>query len=221
LRLPQLGEFCDYQCGEGLWCDYNTSTCQPAGGEGADCWRSQCTEGLVCVYEGDSGPPNYTPIQTCRRPGNEGEACLDGYGCAAGLFCNGTVCAQPPLAGEPCPQGVCAQDLFCDWNINQCIAPPAGVGQPCPWGECAWGLWCDQSQVPEGECLEVKALAEPCTGHSQCESGYCPKGYCLPRPELGEDCSQTQACASGLVCNGSTCQLAQARGPAVCIYDGW
>jgi hypothetical protein len=213
LRSPGLGEFCDSTCGEDLVCDWQSSSCQTGVGEGESCWDAQCEPGLYCRWrESDQQ-------QVCIRPADEGEPCPD-WQCALGLVCD-QICREPPGRGEPCASGVCATGLYCEWNLGICVPPPDGIGQPCPQGVCAWGLWCDQSQDPEGECQETVPLASPCTGHSQCESLYCPKGYCLPRPELGEDCSETLACASGLVCNGSTCQLAKARAPAVCIYAGW
>lgn len=216
-ELPGIGEPCtDFQCAPGGYCNYTDAQprCDEAATEGEYCDTAECTQGLACSWNDDTQRP------VCIAPGGLGDPCPE-YRCEVGLLCDdGIACLSPPREGEACVQGQCAQGLLCDWNLDICASPPAGIGQPCPQSVCAPGLWCDQSQDPEGECLPVKALAEPCTGHSQCDSGYCPRGYCLPRPGLAEDCSETQACASGLVCDGSTCTLAEARGPAVCVYDG-
>ena len=213
--LPELGQPCfEGRCAEG-WCSYDGAmpVCQPAAGPGEPCQNIGCQPGLVCSWSANDQP-------VCLEPGDAGEPCAD-WQCKSGLLCSSQMlCIAPPGEGETCVSGQCQEGLLCDWDLQRCVSPPQGEGQPCPQGVCGSDLWCDQSQVPEGQCLPVLPLAAACTGHRQCDSGYCPRGYCLPLPGLGESCADADGCASGLVCNGFTCQLTQARGPAICVWPG-
>ena len=63
--------------------------CVTPPGEGEPCRRYQCGSPLFCRMKNDNH-------DTCERPRNEGEACVQGgYGaipCATGLECRGSVC---------------------------------------------------------------------------------------------------------------------------------
>jgi hypothetical protein len=188
-------------------------------GEGQDCLQGECGADLYCAYEWDG----VTETAVCRSYVAEGESCAGAdVRCESGLQCaEDQVCRGLAEEGEPCNDRGCREDLFCDFELNRCVAPPDREGLPCPYGECALGLWCDRSVVADGICAVLIADGDPCSGHAQCESGYCPAAFCLPRPALGEDCSDVGVCQQGLTCNGSVCVEAAEAGPAACSYRGW
>lgn len=208
-----VGESClNVQCGDGLFCDWENDQCRTYGIEGESCNETPCADDLFCDWD----------VNRCRSRAQLGENC-DSVPCESGLSCsNNNVCMALPVVGQACPQGQCAEEALCDWNIEQCVAAPT-VGEACLFGQCSDALWCDFSNVdqPDGQCQAPVAYGEACSGHRQCETGYCPAGYCLDKPDFGEDCSATQVCGKGMVCNGSTCVTTTTRGPAACVYEAW
>ncbi|RKP25493.1 hypothetical protein SYNPS1DRAFT_28775, partial [Syncephalis pseudoplumigaleata] len=112
-KLPQLGERCISQCGEGLVCrkgvcshavPSTTTTIATRRGEGSRCTDS-CDAGLVCsrgVCTRQSRPPKLPA---------EGERCT--ADCSAGLVCGHEgVCIRTPAADEAC-QDHCQGDSLC------------------------------------------------------------------------------------------------------------
>jgi hypothetical protein len=215
---PAAGDPCfEGNCGDELYCDWNTSTCVARPGEGELCWDTPCADGLYCDWQTKAEPPY------CRRFAQEGEPC-DQRECADELWCiDGLRCVAAPEEGEPCLFGsVCADGIVCQLESGLCVAPPE-EGQPCVENTCASGSWCDTAMDPTGVGICAPRLAndEMCSGHRQCQSGYCPNGFCWPVPLEGEGCEGAGLCAGGLVCNGTTCEPTLTRAPAACIYPGW
>lgn len=240
---PGEGAPCpDGNCGEDLYCDWNTNRCVPGAAIGESCLERSCQDELFCNWQDNrciappgEGEPCYDwpcaddlfcqysddgEVATCRRPAAEGEGCSE-RPCESHLWCSDlNVCVTAPEAGEPCLYGsICAAGLVCD--PEGLCAPPPEEGQPCPAGVCAFGSWCDTATAPTGICAPRRANDEQCSGHRQCLSSYCPNGFCWPLPLEGDDCQGTDLCGGGLVCNGTTCEPTLTRAPATCSYPGW
>jgi hypothetical protein len=145
--------------------------------------------------------------------------------CAQGLQCQGRSCVDPCVGddgteageGQSCADtGICAEGLFCDWNVALCAAIPH-AGQPCPSGACVEGSFCEfedpNDPMTPLVCKVPYANGEPCRGHNQCDTGYCPAGLCDLLPNEGESCRGTNACAKDLDCIEEVCQPGA---PAVC-----
>lgn len=115
--LPNVGEACapQFGCEEEAFCDSRTTPLFP-----------------ICVA----------------LPG-EGVACAEtdfGLACAEDLYCDpmDTVCVGLPGAGEECPDGACAQDLSCDFNMNPPICTDLpGLAEMCPIGVCQQPYLCE------------------------------------------------------------------------------
>jgi hypothetical protein len=243
-RVAEAGDPCsDGNCGEGLYCDWQTNLCTPPGGEGESCFEVPCAEGLACDWQ----------TNTCTAAPGEGEPCYD-LPCADDLYCDytkdGAYCRSYAAAGEDCSQrpceellwcndasrcvpapeegqpclfdSICAEGSVCDSGSLVCVAPPP-EGQPCASGTCAEGSWCDVAMDPMGVgiCAPLRANDEMCSGHRQCQSNYCPNGFCWALPLEGDGCEGAGVCAGGLVCNGTTCEPTLTRAPAACSYPGW
>ncbi len=214
IALPEVGQPCSGSCAFGAFCDWQAGVCAPLRGEGESCASAECAPDLYCRYSWDG--ENETSI--CVRYALEGELCDYDGRCASGLACGADQrCHAPGDEGDSCSTG-CRDGLYCDFEVDQCKAPPDTVGEPCPFGTCGAGLWCDATTVV---CQEKLPNGERCSGHAQCESSYCPAAFCLDRPALGGDCSGAGVCQFGLVCDGSKCIPAAEAGPAACSYQGW
>jgi len=115
--LPNVGEACapQYGCEEEAFCDSRTTPLFP-----------------ICVA----------------MPG-EGAACAEtdfGLACAEDLYCDAmdSVCVALPGAGEECPDGACAENLFCDFAMNPAIcADLPGLGETCDVGVCQQPYLCE------------------------------------------------------------------------------
>lgn len=126
--LPRIGEPCaaGFGCEEGAWCDVASTPLAP-----------------VCAALPLAGQP-----------------CLAdtfGYACGEGLQCDlsdpdAPVCAAPPGLGEECPDGLCAEDLYCNTTEAPavCAALP-GLSESCPLGVCAAPNLCEG-----GICVEPR-----------------------------------------------------------------
>ena len=88
-------------CGEGLYCNFNTSLCEPEGALGDDCQDFGCKNGLFCDEFGKCAPEPAAnePCQVI---------------CAGDLVCNDNICVDGAGEGQACPEGIdCAAGLEC------------------------------------------------------------------------------------------------------------
>jgi hypothetical protein len=131
-----------------------------------------CDQGLICV-EG-------TCVDPCETA-DEGEPCL-GVSCGDGLVCRtsfdpdteevSSECVPAARLGESCMELSCEDELECDGETFECVAPPA-EGEPCEW-VCAGDNWCDTSS-PDGEgvCRAPQPDGTACIADDECSSGEC------------------------------------------------
>ena len=150
---------------------------------------SDCAQGLRCDIDECNGD---TCTGTCRDPcarAGVGESC-DEVQCVAEASCEwqetGSFCRRLPKVGDECPQGACADGLFC---ANDPVDPTLRT------------------------CQAPAALGEACMGHPQCTSGYCPAGFCQELPGAGDDCFGV--CRTGFDCDFETSTCVEAP-PGVC-----
>lgn len=179
---------------------------------GSSCTRfddlvSNCAQGLLC-HAGRCTAP-------CTALGGlgEGEQCRDPATfedldrCGQNLVCAGDTgrCLRAPAVGEPCPNGLCDDAGYCDWNEpNQRCQPRVGEGANCEQAECQSGLDCVYVEDAGGyfaTCRPRAQAGEVCF-EVGCDDGLdCgPDGLCRARGELGADCSFV-GCVDGLLCN--------------------
>jgi hypothetical protein len=145
-----VGEDCSFGvCGDGLYCEFDTATCQPTAGAGGACFLDEeCDDGLHCADD-----------MKCQALPGAGQPCTVYAQCAADLVCDAdSVCQPYPKEGEPCDYE-CADGLICDGVCK----PPPGDGEPCgEFGACAEGNSCDDmTGLCTADPPEVCALGEP------------------------------------------------------------
>ncbi|PKN53840.1 MAG: hypothetical protein CVU56_29750 [Deltaproteobacteria bacterium HGW-Deltaproteobacteria-14] len=153
-----------------------------------------------------------------------GEPCDGSDECVEPLSCRGEVCVTLPAPGQPCREGECADDAFCD-TAAVCRAQ-VGAGGTCA-GEgdaCRGDLYCD---TRSDTCQLYIASGQPC-GHERwaCDDDlYCSDDtdLCAPYPGVGQPCADG-ACADGHYCAASVCRRSAAVGAAcdddaACVSD--
>lgn len=184
------GQACDAAegplCAPDLFCvsDGTSSRCaEPFLGVGEVCdgFLLGCKWGLVC--DGATSPP------TCAPGGTQGNPCLGGIFCQAGLRCTAGIClARTPVGGNctPNPTGdtQCVYGAFCN-AAGTCVANPV-AGQSCGWSGAGEQPWCTGSR---------------CSGP--------PSDVCERWPTHGESCALALRCApegAGVGCVLGTCR---------------
>lgn len=119
--LPQLGDACSTQfgCDEGLWCDAIATPLLP-----------------VCATLPAAGEP-------C-LPAELGFACGEDLVCDTFTDPDSPLCTALPGLDEECPQGACAEDLYCDNSAAPavCTLLPSR-GDLCPFGVCTAPSVCE------------------------------------------------------------------------------
>ncbi len=163
--------------------------CQWFGSGYSDCAQGLDCNGSECVDPCATGPTG--PAGNCY------DGCGTGYVCDWSGEIDG-VCVPIPEAGQPCPQGACAGEAFCE------LEDP-------------------NDPMTQLVCKTPVEIGESCRGHSQCRSGYCPAGFCDELPGEGESCRGTFVCSSGLDCvpenpdqPESSAFICAAGAPAIC-----
>lgn len=107
------------ECDPGASCDYETEICVALPAVGEPCDSVSCVEGAYCNLE-----------STCEVLPKLGEICS--FQCEGSLVCDVGLCAVPPVEGEPCPTGQCAENLYCDTETDDWACRSyADVGEPC------------------------------------------------------------------------------------------
>lgn len=217
-KAPAAGEQCfEGECDPDSYCDFDDgaaqSLCRTRVGAGGDCDFAPCAIGFECTYiEGSNG--SYEA--QCRAEATEGMPCFE-VGCVDGLDCSANgLCVAPVGEGQSCYDIDCEEGLICDFDGGMICRALPKAGAACLFGECENGSFCELEV-----CVPGLPLAQACTGHRQCESGFCPAGFCDRRPQLGDSCADALACDVGASCDGAVCRASVARGPAVCVYEGW
>ena len=159
-------------CASGLYCDFDTSTCERRIGEGMSCLSTaQCAEGLFCDVEA-------IPQPICTAPRAAGEPCTSSATCAS---------AQ-------CIPGLCAgsanQTCFAD---SECTGRCDGTNQACfRASDCGTGT----CSVSGGSCTETF----PCSGVGDtCVYPVaCNQPDCIGDPVCAEKVVQVDYCEAVL-----------------------
>jgi hypothetical protein len=141
------------------------------------------------LYHGDDGPGEACIVVTSRASTcAQGLECENGFcedRCGNWRLAEGATCYNP---SEPVT-GLCVTGTFCDANgTNRCTATPA-AGDPCSQGACVEDHWCNPGADLEPTCEEVGGIGALCEYPQACSTGYCIDERCAPLPELGEPCS--------------------------------
>jgi hypothetical protein len=199
-------------CAQGLHCadPFCVELLEP----GDLCAVGFCPPGTTC------SDPDADGVTTCEPPSAAGERCNPHAStCPSELQCDPMelVCAEPPGAGQPCPQGRCTSGSLC---VNEMCEELPGDGDPCGSFGCATGLRCDFNT---NTCVPPLGAGETCSFPEDCAEGLtCDQfvAMCVALPEEGEACI-SGLCADDLLCDfDSTC----VRPPPVtcqlpfCIY---
>lgn len=211
----------DAQC-EGLCVDDGAGLrCATACAAGAA--EPGCAEGLVCrVVEGEGMAGRAACLAPTPAPGDLGDPCADGRGCAAGLACSGdhpegVVCARRCGADADCvaapgaPPERCAPETV---TPRVCL-PADAPALACPQVPCRRpDLLCvvpearpeDPERVAAGLCVETcEQVDAPCPSGGRCTRRVADGArFCAPQGDrtAGAGCASggAEACAPGLTC---------------------
>ena len=224
-----VGDPCDGDCGFGLSC-FLSMVPGAHGGYAAACGVRELTENsdnacgsTVC----SAGSYCARGREACVPLHVAGDACEEGFSCAAGLTCKNATCIAARAVGETCDVSVdCEIDAYCKPSN-----PPPGpggpgvctaaspIGQPCDdwYVECdrRSGTLCTTGCGTELVCTTLHPFDAPpappgamATGEgcaiSTGSTGAC--GRCpLPVPD-GEACGPDRACMPRSACVEGTCR---------------
>jgi len=211
-ELGNIGDPClsRYDCLSTLVCAHS-GTCQDPGerprgtaAESESCLEEECRYGLTCCDSLLNDRRGCT-LNTCVRPGDEGDRCAGTEDCRLGMVCDETgLCAVDGvgLVGEPCAvAGECAYGLVCG-SQNTCQEPGEGAeGDACEGTEeCGPGLLC--------------------AGDGTCRDPDDPTSASHGMGDLGEECLATADCLLGMACFlDGTCQVPRTWPGAYCAVD--
>ncbi|QSQ20930.1 hypothetical protein JY651_37780 [Pyxidicoccus parkwayensis] len=201
------------ECGEDAYCHYTggdtcEGACEPRRGEGEVASLSeQCAPGLGL---------NLAALNTCRRPGEEGEACIRTGGdeiprvCGTGLWCDvasGT-CRRTGAQGEscaedrttPCGASYVCKEGHCSRRVKKGGSCLASDTSPTLFvNECQKDFFCDADPHARGTCQTRLGEGASCRHALECgpdltclnagaEPGPGERGTCQRLSGLGEDC---------------------------------
>jgi hypothetical protein len=80
--------------------------------------------------------------------------------------------------------GACERGLHCDAATERCVVSPV-VGEPCPDGVCTQDAWCDRVVPGESVCAEPLEEGQACFSNESCGPGHCERGHCVePTPSV-------------------------------------
>jgi hypothetical protein len=142
-------------CKLGLYCDPLTSTCQPPGETGKQCYEdtTECAYPLSCMTPVAGGSH---AVPTCQSPGQAKQPCFSDSDCVKGLVCDPTSGQCAPLtwarSGQPCSNT--ARCL-----VGNCLMGSAGA--TCP------------VVIPDGQPCGAQTTAETCDAFATCVNGVC------------------------------------------------
>ena len=176
----QEGEVCEdpRDCDYGLVC---VGTCvNPCGaGLGEACGQLSETSFVSCAAGTFCASETVTAPGVCSKLPGAGEPC-SGFGCAAGLACDGSVCGAPIPNGSPCPGFMGCASGFCDTTDFEnpvCKALP-GPGEPCTFA-CSPEATCDGTT-----CIALPESGEPCPDFQCAPNLACSDNVCRSESEL-------------------------------------
>lgn len=210
------------------------------GANGPCMAANECAQEAICGFS-----PTCTDaccVGACRvlaGPAKLGEACSFNTSCEPDTFCDSdpntglpTVCKASPKLGQACPQGSCAGESFCDYELAKpvCVAPRP-VGSSCYSDfECAQPGYCvyDGNGVTGARCAKPSDEGGPCNfefgDYRQClrfDNQCGPSNKCEPMGGKGAPCDYNLDCAGDFFCSetaGSTCTPVADAGE-FCGYD--
>jgi len=234
---PDVGEPClpltePERCGDGLFCDRMTNSCNPTcrarGGEGAPCNHSA----WACADRDDGA------LVWC----DDDSLFIDELGACRGVHEQAPVGVDERCGLVDTPDGprlaTCEAPFECEPDFSdppdreyRCAARPT-IGQGCGL-TCGPGLFC-----LDRICVELRgdhrptAVGEPCDGTGPCDRQYrtaCVEGVCRSVGSHGEPCAPSRRtrdlyplrrCDPGLVCAPETrrCVGAIPRG-STCVHS--
>ena len=205
-----LGQFCGASAG-GLTCQ---STYRCLGGTtGASRCRNLALAGDLCGGSADGVLCDASlglkcialtgSTSSCMGAGRNGESCLGGRGCVAGLFCAGEatsarpVCTRLGVVGDLC--GVSAGGLKCRDDLK-CVGPAV---------------------LGTSKCVAPGNLGDSCINGQVCTAGLACTGFtislnktCTAKVSVGNICGESSGglvCQDGLECIGDSIRRCEAR----------
>lgn len=173
--------------------------CKPAGAVGEPCGRTGCDPGLYC----------HSPTNTCEVAAPIGGECDLFRECDAKVArCDwGTQrCVALPIEGEACLYGwLCSPGHYCNRQTGSDVCARASeLNEPCDgYGTCVPGLFC-----VSGTCVVPGNEGDSCSGFVGCRDDLrCDNGVCVPRLGEHEACRQFVSDRDEVFLNCRQCQL--------------
>jgi len=219
----QLGQPCFdgfVECADGV-CRGNfcPRTCQPRALLDEACISDgDCRSGLYCRF-----PTFMSSVGTCTNYSGVGGSCEGNNRCQAGLRCVNLQCRSLPTLGQPCLDGVCGEQTYCDVlaaDGGVCVTRKSEAAR-CDGDECQHELVCEPTTQ---SCAKLKlSIGDPCTAVQECPTGsIClglssgPSGTCEAPLPVGATCRSAGECEAHLACleadGGFTCQIRASTG---------
>lgn len=220
----------DGTCSAGLRCEAGSEICVVCspGEEGCAC-GSGCGEGLVCEL-------GICVQDTCTEGAVGCPCAADGSGCAAGAFCDGTLCqaCTADVPGCPCEGGACSGGLICEAGLCR---PALSCADLRAAGTCGEHERCEQVAGADATCLtgtcvdgyRWSALSERCVA---CVSVDCAsEPTCVPDQPTSLDCGAHRVCVqsgdvgecggceAGYLDVGGDCVEVDTCGGVICAAD--
>jgi len=219
------GEFCysDFECTEGLVCDYGAGLCTPGASSGEPCAfldptrpvpgseTIRCAAGLSCDSTTDTcSGGDCSPGAPCGDISSDSD-CPEGFYCVVNEA-GGATCRTPVAPGDYCNKDLDCSTGYCDPFASTCGNRLAN-GVICDFSEECQSAFCDFNT---STCAPTVGAGQPCPSFSdeECSGGYCNTddpaapvcdayaGEGQPCP-LGFECDAEQ----GLSCADGTCRL--------------
>lgn len=206
-----VGGPCSYgSCDNGLkgdddlYCNEEENKCYKRKSKGESCTSSnECGTNLFC-FTGKSATTSVCTLY----PTKVGDSCSSIASCPNDLVCNSeSKCAEFPKKDEPCINGMCLDEFYCDREANMCISLPVG-GEACRTSspQCSSEFYCDSETQ---KCVALPGSGDECLNvYPYCADGlYCDyaESKCVNLPVAGENCTaDSMRCANDHYCNEET-----------------
>lgn len=206
-------------------CTFDTSGCIPYGdadfsdiGTAICGWISRCEKEFGRVYESQSRCVDWFNLYgACEwyadtATESQVETCVSWWGSApcdplflVDEYSWDPMCVMvlggeaPGGLGDPCWDGACEADLYCDEDVDPCglCLPLAGIGELCGYGwqsfvPCERDLYCDSES---STCAAKLVNGASCQYDDHCLSEICTGGTCAEALPLGAACTRDTDCA--------------------------
>jgi hypothetical protein len=181
-------------------------------------------QGALQARGPDAEPASGTagPGEMCLYP----QDCKPGYTCpnVSGPAC--AVCTALPGAGNPCSDGKCGPNAYCDSSKTPALCQSqVADGQPCtsspecssqfcynsacmtqkhPGESCSTDAVCSTYRCYQNVCITPGKAGADCQDSRQCESS-CYRGKCIDAHQAGEPCDEDRNCTTNYVCYLHAC----------------